>query len=516
MSIDLSLDRLRELTLHLPPYTRPTIHIAGTNGKGSVSAILTSTLLAHPKSLTPFRIGRFNSPHLVTILDCISINSRPISRSLYDEVRGGIEEADRRHGTHLSNFELLTVTALRIFEVEQVDIVILEVGMGGRLDATNIVPSSCILASVLTAVDLDHQAFLGDTVEKIAREKAGIARAGKAFVLGKQLHTEVRQVVSNVVEEVNGLLVPTIEVERDLGTQQSIFSLTTFQQNDILSHPSHRHIITNIPFLSSSTPIRASFPLHGDHQLDNLGAALAVINVLLEQDSQLNLRSRITIQTIEEGIRNVSWPGRLSFHTLNMEGASILVLADGAHNRASAETLAAYIENLLESTSKSSSGFTSLPITFILGLSHSPPKTPVDTLAPLFTSVLSSRPATSLNISLGVALLPFTPPEGMPWVKSVSTAAMRDALAALAPGLSGDAIWVGDDIPKPSSSEVDTQDNKLLKVSLQEALRWAAERHSAGGSHKSGELATGNGLVVVAGSLYLVADFYRLLENMHS
>ncbi len=103
MSIDLSLDRLRELTLHLPPYTRPTIHIAGTNGKGSVSAILTSIFLAHSKSSTPFRIGRYNSPHLITILDCITIDNRPISRSSYNEVRAGVEEADRRHGTRLSN-----------------------------------------------------------------------------------------------------------------------------------------------------------------------------------------------------------------------------------------------------------------------------------------------------------------------------------------------------------------------------------------------------------------------------
>ncbi len=168
----------------------------------------------------------------------------------------------------------------------------------------------------------------------------------------------------------------------DTDAQEGVFSLTTLQQNDLLFPPGHQHIIAHIPFFLLSTPIRSSFPLRGDHQLDNLGSALAVINVLLEQESHLNLRSRITVQTIEEGISNVSWPGRLSFHTLDMEGTSLCVLADGAHNRASAETLASYIESLLVSTSKSPSSVESLPITFILGLSHSPPKTPVDTLTP--------------------------------------------------------------------------------------------------------------------------------------
>jgi folylpolyglutamate synthase/dihydropteroate synthase len=89
MSIDLNLDRLQRLVTHLHPYTRPTIHIAGTNGKGSVSALLTSILLAsHPvESHGPLRVGRYNSPHLISILDCITIDNKPISRSLYDETR---------------------------------------------------------------------------------------------------------------------------------------------------------------------------------------------------------------------------------------------------------------------------------------------------------------------------------------------------------------------------------------------------------------------------------------------
>src|SRR5260221_2062668 len=106
MSIDLSLDRVKRLIVHLPTYTRPTLHIAGTNGKGSVSALLTSILLnADP----PLRVGRFNSPHLISIYDCITIDDVPVSSSLYDTVRAEVEHADKEHQTKLSNFEILTL-----------------------------------------------------------------------------------------------------------------------------------------------------------------------------------------------------------------------------------------------------------------------------------------------------------------------------------------------------------------------------------------------------------------------
>ena len=123
-----------------------------------------------------YRIGRFNSPHLVHIHDYISINKKPVSLASYTTARRQVEDADTSHGTFLTSFQLLTLTALHIFEYAAVDIVILG-GMGGLFDATNVIPTSTILCSVLTAVDLDHQAFLGTTVAQIARHKAGIARS---------------------------------------------------------------------------------------------------------------------------------------------------------------------------------------------------------------------------------------------------------------------------------------------------------------------------------------------------
>ena len=181
MSIDLSLDRLRILISHMPPYTRPTCHIAGTNGKGSVSALVSSILQS---STPPLKVGRYNSPHLASIYDCITIDNIPISLALYNAAHAEVTEKDLENGTRLSSFEILTLSALMVFEREKVDVAVVEVGMGGRLDATNIIPDRFILVSALTAVDLDHQFFLGDTVAKIAFEKAGIARKKRPFVLG--------------------------------------------------------------------------------------------------------------------------------------------------------------------------------------------------------------------------------------------------------------------------------------------------------------------------------------------
>ncbi|KAH9477225.1 Dihydrofolate synthetase [Psilocybe cubensis] len=474
MSIDLSLDRLKSLLPFLP-YTRPTLHIAGTNGKGSVSALLTSILLT---SSSPLRIGRFNSPHLVSVLDSITIDDVAIDIKVYTETRTDVEAHDREQGTRLTSFELLAMTALRIFETAHVDVVVLEVGMGGLRDATNIVPTACIRASALAAVDLDHQAFLGDTVALIAREKAGIARNGRPFILGRQQHGEVQGVVEEVVREAGGTLLRSVDVSTvDSGTW------SPFNDASKTGPPPR---IVKFQLQAFPEAIEAQFPLQGAHQLDNLGTALGVIDALLTfnypDTDVLRLRERITPASISAGIAKVKWRGRLSFHSISVPGPSpldLLVLADGAHNPASAKTLGEYITSLLENTTT-----TPIHITYILSLSHSPPKTPLQTLSP----ILPPFPGTSSLVPhISVALLPFSPPEGMPWVKPVALSTMRETVQALVPELGEGDVWL--------SSE-----NEGLK----RALEWAAEKQAKRG---------GEGLVVLAGSLYLVADFYRLLEH---
>ncbi|KAF9004560.1 Mur ligase [Cyathus striatus] len=404
MSIDLSLARIKQLYSHLPPYTRPTIHIAGTNGKGSVSSYLSFILRA-----SGLKVGRYNSPHLVSVTDCIVINGSPISQTLYETTRAKVQRACTEHNVELSSFEILTTTALSVFEDEQVDIAVIEVGMGGLRDATNIIPDDCILVSALTSVDLDHQAFLGSTVEEIAKEKSSIVRPGRAFVIGKQRYQGVEHIRG-------GILVHAVKVSKRNwdesidGPAPPAFSLPS-SASPVFSPPSLQPISAPLPCFTEQ--LHALLPLHGEHQLDNVGTALGIVSALLTHPpsppstSQIDFKARITIESVKQGIKDTKWPGRLSFHTLTLAGSSkpTVVLADGAHNPASAATLS------------------------------------------------SAHP---------VAVAEFTPPEGMPWVR----------------------LCGGSDGRERSTRGEEVEDAQEL--------------------------------VVIAGSLYLVADFYRFSRRIET
>ncbi|KAJ7172552.1 Mur ligase [Mycena filopes] len=445
MSIDLTLDRIQRLARHLPAYTRPTCHIAGTNGKGSVSALVSSMLFA---STPPLSVGRFNSPHLVSVNDCIVINGKSVSNEVYGEARAGVERSNEENNIGASSFEVLTLTALLIFERAQLDVVVLEAGMGGRLDATNIIPEECVLVSALTAVDLDHQAFLGVSISAIAKEKAVIARAGKPFILGGQAHPEVEAVVADVVNAAGGDLLYALPVlsrpwdDAVDGARPPPFSLSATPF--LPPHP----VPVRFSMPCFEHPVFALLPLYGEHQLDNLAVAVSVVSAVLMNPAWASVRARFTNAAIARGIKAVEWPGRLSFHKLDTP--SVLVLADGAHNAASAQTLAAYLADQLRGSERP------ICLTFILALSHSPPKTPRETLAPLLPFIVPQ----GLQVDVSVALLPFTQPEGMSWVKPVPPGELREVVESLAPGLK---TWV-DTLDTPGG--------------LQRALDWAAERQA--------------------------------------
>ncbi|KAJ7195468.1 Mur ligase [Mycena pura] len=471
MSIDLTLDRIQRLARHLPAYTRPTCHIAGTNGKGSAAALVSSMLSS---STPPLSVGRFNSPHLVSVQDCIVINNESVSLQVYQSARAQVEDAEKAQGTGASSFEILTLTALLIFERAQLDVVVLEVGMGGRLDATNIISDECVLVSALTAVDLDHQAFLGTTVSAIAAEKAAIARRGKPFVLGNQTHPEVEAIVAEAVNATGAEMLyalPVLTRQWDVATdgpEPPPFSLSATP----FVPPPPLPVRFSMPCFEH--PVLALLPLYGEHQLDNLALAVSVVSAMLMSPRLASIRGRFSNASIAQGIRRAHWLGRLSFHTLDAPPA--LVLADGAHNPASATALAAYLAQLVTLLPASER---SISITYILALSHAEHKTPRETFAPILP--IATPPGVSANV--GVALLRFSPPEGMPWVRAVAPTELQAAVQSLAPGT---PTWV--------------DDTAEAAVQLQRALEWAAEQR--------GEKP---GLIVLAGSLYLVADFYRLL-----
>ncbi len=469
MSIDLTLDRISALYGLLSPYTRPTIHVAGTNGKGSVSALLSSILGASGMS-----IGRFNSPHLLTVYDSIVINNSSVDPETYSSCKALIESASQQYDLAISGFEVLTLTALTIFERAKVDLVVMEVGLGGRLDATNVLPDSCIAVSVLTAVDLDHQAFLGTTVAEIAKQKAAIARLGKPFVLGPQSHDEVATVVNEVVGLLNGDVIPALRVlPRDWSVSVDGPEPPPFSLSSPWNPPPPLAIECALPSLDEPVLTRTS--LRGVHQLQNLGTALGVIDALLSHAScsDLGLRQRLTPQVIAAGVEATRWPGRLSFHSVHLGERDLPVLVDGAHNPASSLTLARYLTQLLLTTDVSRR----ISLTYVLALSHSPPKKPTETLAPLFPLELPP------NVDVEVVAMGFSLPEGMPWIKCEEPWVLRDAIHGLAPG-----------------TEV-----KVVEATGENGIRGVLESLAGG---------DGDRLVVLAGSLYLVADFYRFVNKL--
>ncbi|KAF8507685.1 Mur ligase [Hysterangium stoloniferum] len=462
MSIDLSLSRVKMLFNALPLYKRLTIHVAGTNGKGSVTAILSS--IFHASHIS---VGRFNSPHLIDVWDAISINGHTVSEDAYRAVRTEVQYLNDAKGVGASNFEIMTATAAQIFERAFVDIAIFEVGLGGRLDATNVLPDNAIVASVITSIDLDHQQFLGNTLGAIAREKAGIARKGRPCILGSQRHSDVEIVVGEVVHAVGAHLVKAVKVS----PRQSGDSATMYL-------PGCQPVKTH--FLPWQTELEFDLPLLGAHQLDNLGTALTTLGIIMKEavNSRLeHILGRISPSTLYNGVLETRWPGRLQSVALNIRNVTVLV--DGAHNAASATALQSYLmtvtpihnEGVLQMHSRRS------PRTFILGLSFSPGKTPMDTLSPLLCP--GDR----------VALVGFTDVDDMPWVKNVPL----HELEAVA--------W---DLVKDGEGTVhlfqhDGEEPQLQAI--KRALMWAVD------SVKEGEE------IILAGSLYLVADFFRLIRE---
>jgi dihydrofolate synthase/folylpolyglutamate synthase len=269
------------------------LHVAGTNGKGSTCAMLESIHRAAGR-----RVGLFTSPHLISFRERIQINRQLISEDgvvrLVQEMRGHLEHFPRDHLPTF--FEVVTVMALRHFAEQACDLVVWETGMGGRLDATNIVTP---LASVITNIALDHQQWLGDTLAKIASEKAGIIKPGVPVFTAAEA-SEALAVIRAAAALVEA---PLVEVTaRD----------------------------TRRPPLDTLV-----LPLPGDHQRLNAALALAVAR-------GLPTVLPVSEATMCEGLRTVHWPGR--FQVIRRPGGQLDVL-DGAHNTAGTEALAAALQH---------------------------------------------------------------------------------------------------------------------------------------------------------------------------
>ncbi|WP_263373491.1 bifunctional folylpolyglutamate synthase/dihydrofolate synthase [Granulicella aggregans] len=350
-----------------PQNTFPSVLIAGTNGKGSTASTLASIL-----SAAGYKTGLYTSPHLsrvnerIQILDAqrtphnvhLEIADQTFARlfsQVDDTAAALISEEKLPH--HPSFFEVLTALAFLYFAEERVDIAILEVGLGGRLDATNVVEP---LLSVITDISLDHQEYLGNTIAEITREKAGILRANGTLITLPQ-HPEANQAIGEAAALLNLIaisaadFIPSQLPQMSRGEEEAVIlseakdperpdattTVRTFQPRTKTVLPRNHYTLT-----LNNEPLEVDSPLSGHHQQRNIALAIATAIALRNQKSYNskigNSKSyKIEVPAIEAGIRNTRWPGRLEFLPPNL-------LLDVAHNPAGAWTLRAAIARLPE------------------------------------------------------------------------------------------------------------------------------------------------------------------------
>ena len=286
-----------------PEQAYPIIHVTGTNGKGSTIAFMRELFLSHGK-----KVGTFTSPHIVSIHDRICINGQPISDADFIRLANQVKEMEQRLlETHdqLSFFELLTVIALLYFKEQGVDLVLLEVGIGGLLDTTNVVTGEI---AVITSIGLDHQETLGNSLEEIAEQKAGIFKQGRAAVIAN-LAPESQLVCQKIAEDLDVTLYPA---DRDFSFKSGHF------------------------FSSLADLTRLKLGLEGAYQEEN--AALALQAFLLFMTAR---GEKVNEEAIRRALKTTSWAGRL-------EAVTEHIYLDGAHNLPALERLVEFIQEKIQ------------------------------------------------------------------------------------------------------------------------------------------------------------------------
>jgi len=340
--IKLGLETIRGILERLgnPQNSYASIHIAGTNGKGSVAAALSAILQA-----AGYRVGLYTSPHLVHFNERIRIDGRDISNERVVEAYLRVKQVHggKREPTF---FEFATAMALHEFRQRQVDWAVLETGMGGRLDATNIIHP---VLSIITNISLEHREYLGNTLAEIAWEKAGIIKDQTPVVTG----IRGKQALAVVQEVAAKRQAPVYRLNKNFRIRRS--KAGTFSYIGV----AHRW-----PHLTS--------PLAGKHQVDNMALVLAGCEILAQKGTVLSL------DQITAGLAATRWPGRLE-----IVSASPLIILDGAHNLTAARYLARYLSEHLSQRD----------ITLVVGiLSDKPYAAMLQSLLPVCRRAIITRP----------------------------------------------------------------------------------------------------------------------------
>ena len=283
------------------------IHVAGSNGKGSTCAMLESILRT-----AGYKTGFYLSPYIEEFLETFQINGRNIDKQQFCEITKKVRDIAESMDDHPSQFEIKTAIAMQCFADNKCDVVILETGMGGEFDSTNVIDAP--VAAVFTNIGLEHTEFLGDTIEKIALTKAGIIKSGSS-VISYDNKPEVLNILKNRA-----------------GERGCAFYAAKKSDITSVSHnlDGQRFIRNNIEY---------TIPLLGAHQLSNAAVVLRVIDVLIEKGY------KISQSDISEGLKNVKWPAR--FEIISKKPMFII---DGGHNLQCAEALSGLIKEYFKDT----------------------------------------------------------------------------------------------------------------------------------------------------------------------
>ncbi|KAK4990255.1 folylpolyglutamate synthase [Elasticomyces elasticus] len=527
--IELGLSRISRLLIRTPLPWR-AIHVAGTNGKGSVCAYISCMLDTYNRSafradynLASIKHGRFTSPHLIDRWDCITIDNKTVRESTFKAVEEKVRARNEMECIEASEFELLTATAFEIFTQEKVDIGVVEVGMGGRLDATNILGVSVStaglelteqeaktfraesLASVITKIGLDHQGFLGNTIEEIAREKAGIIKTRVPVILDIQNTDNVKSTIADVARRVHEPNPSTSSIA-DAVKKSDLPDLPVDQREahwrELIEYGFYAKSSSTGPISSVCKKAVYTGKLDGivectvngkglpSHAVNNLRLALLAISTALDQMTlgyYAGLKAFDKYEIVSDmwnfghfkgeyfalvkGMAadavEIVWPGRLQkiniVDLLDLHGGASVppcgVLLDGAHNEQSAKALGDYVDALYgENTCR----------VWLIAMSKGKDiSTIIGHLIRTGDRVVATR---------------FGAVDGMPWVQAVDPAELLNVLnSENQPVICTDA------------------DNAL--DALKKAVDIACEVR---------------GPLIIAGSLYLAGDVLRLLRDVRT
>lgn len=345
----LGLARITQLCKELgnPQDQFKSIHIGGTNGKGSVSAILNS-ILQH----SGYKVGLFTSPHLVDYRERFQINGELISllelQEIVKRVNVAIDKVEQNYASlgSVTEFEAATVVGFLYFADNQVDCAIIEVGLGGRLDSTNVLAPEI---SVITSISYDHTERLGNLLTEIAIEKAGIIKQGIPVVSGYQ-NEEVIKILSQSAADLNS----------------AFYCLDTEDWSPLCTDSKGGQLLFS--YFSKDT---LSISLLGYHQLENAATALLTLKVLKE------LGWDFSETNIKKGLANIYWPGRLEIVSDNEP----FIIIDGAHNQAGISNLAKNLPRIIGQDK----------LTFIIGLTQDRPANLLHPLLPLAQRIIFTK-----------------------------------------------------------------------------------------------------------------------------